>query len=295
MADRPLRLRSDDELEAALRRFADEIVWPVAVPPSGDGPDIAASVRARIEAPPRAGVGSGAEPGGGVSRVPTGPRWNWWPARRALIAAVIILLALAIIAGAAGLGLPGLRLILGPAPVSPPPSIEPNSSPAASGALPGSTLGLGEQVPLDRLDARAGFTVAWPSDPAVGVPDAAYVDASLGGQVALVWRSRDGLPDTLKPGVGLVLTEFRGLIDSGFYSKAIGTGTTATPVLVHGGRAFWLTGDPHFLFYTGPDGFIHEERRWIGDTLIWARGPITYRLETSLAQDAAIRIAESMP
>jgi hypothetical protein len=293
MADQPLRLRSDDELEAALRRFADEIGWPVAAAPAGEGLDIAASVRERIEAAPRAHVGTeGAYAGAGV---PTRQRWNWWPARRALIAAVLILLALAVIAGAAGLGLPGLRLILGPAPVSPPPSIEPSSSPAASGDLPGSTLGLGQHVPLDQLDAQAGFSAIVPSDPTLGPPDAAYVDASLGSQVALVWRSRIGLPDTLKTGIGLVLTEFRGSIDSGFYSKAIGTGTTATPVLVHGGQAFWVTGDPHFLFYTGPDGFIHEERRWIGDALLWARGPITCRLETSLGKDAAIRIAESMP
>ena len=69
----------------------------------------------------------------------------------------------------------------------------------------------------------------------------------------------------------------------------------AQPVSVHGARAFWLSGDPHFLFYEGPDGFIDDPRGWIGDALIWARGPITYRLETSLGQDAAIRLAESMP
>ena len=154
---------------------------------------------------------------------------------------------------------------------------------------------LGEPVSLDTASARAGFAVTWPADPAIGPPDAAYIDASLGGQVALVWGQRDALPATLEPGVGLILTEFRGDVEDSFYSKALGSGTTATPVLVHGTGAFWLTGDPHFLFYTGPDGFIHEDRRWIGDALIWARGPVTYRLETSLGREAAIRIAESMP
>ena len=160
---------------------------------------------------------------------------------------------------------------------------------------PGSTLGLGEQVPLEDLDARAGFDVEWPSDPAIGPPDAAYIDQTLGGQVALVWRSRDGLPDTLEPGVGLIVTAFQGTADSGFYTKAVGSGTTVKSVLVDGDRAFWLTGDPHFLFYEGPNGDVHDPRRWVGDALLWTRGAITYRLETSLDQAEAIRLAESMP
>jgi hypothetical protein len=210
-----------------------------------------------------------------------------------LVAAVLILLALAALAGAAGLGLPGLRLILGPAPVSPPPSLTPSASPAAG--APGSALGLGEQVPLEDLDARAGFDVEWPLDPALGPPDAAYIDRTLGGQVALVWGSRDALPGTLEPGVGLIVTAFRGTADGGFYSKAIGSGTTVESMPVDGARGYWLTGDPHFLFYQGPDGLVHDPRRWVGNALLWTRGAITYRLETSLDQAVAIRLAETMP
>jgi hypothetical protein len=274
MADQPLHLRSDADLEAALRAFGESVAWPEA--PA----DLAAMVRARIESTPR-------------TAEPARSRWNWRPARRALVAAVLILLVLAALAGAAGLGLPGLRLILGPAPVSPPPSLAPSASPAEGPA--GSRLGLGEQVPLDDLDAQAGFAVAWPSDPALGPPDAAYIDKTLGGQVALVWRSRAGLPDTLEPGVGMIVTAFRGTADSGFFSKALGSGTTVKSVLVDGDRAFWLSGDPHLLFYEGPEGFVHDPRRWIGDGLLWTRGPITYRLEAALGQAEAIRLAESMP
>ena len=223
---------------------------------------------------------------------PTRGRWSWAPARRALVAAVLILLALAALAGAAGLGLPGLRLILGPAPVSPPPSLVPSASPAEGS--PGSTLGLGVEVPLWDLDAQAGFPVAWPSDPAVGPPDAAYIDRQLGGQVALVWRSRDGLPDTLAPGVGLIVTAFRGTTDSGFFSKALSSGTTIKSVDVGDDGAFWLSGAPHFLFYEGPNGNVHDPRRWIGDGLMFTRGAITYRLETSLGEADAIGLAESM-
>ena len=288
MADQPLALRSDRDLEAALRVFGEDVAWPEATPTPG-GADVAAAVRVRIETMPR-------------TIVPARPRWSWWPARRALVAAALILLVLAAIAGAATLGLPGLHLILGPAPVSPPASLAPRASPAAgvsgsasAGDVPGSTMSLGQLVPLDELDARAGFHVAWPSDPAIGPPDAAYIDPTLGGQVALVWRSRNGLPDTLEPGIGLVVTAFQGTADSGFYSKAVGSGTTVTSVLVDGHRAFWMEGDPHFLFYEGRDGFVHDPRRWVGDALLWTRGPITYRLETSLGEAAAIRLAESMP
>ena len=137
------RLRSDGDLEAALRAFGEDVAWPEATSTTAGG-DVAAAVRARIESSPR-------------TVAPARPRWSWWPARRALVAAVLILLVLAALAGAATLGLPGLRLILGPAPVSPPPSLAPRASPTAgaSGAsaaagAPGSTMGLGQLVPLDR-------------------------------------------------------------------------------------------------------------------------------------------------
>jgi hypothetical protein len=280
MADQPLHLRSDADLELALRGLGEAIAWPAAVALRDDGADLAAIVRGRIEAAPR-------------TVEPRRSRRTWWPASRALAAAVLILLTLAALAAAAGLGLPGLRLLFGPVPVSPPPSLAPRAS--SETGLPGSTLGLGAPEALEDLDSRAGFDVTWPSDPALGPPDAAYIDPSLGGQVALVWRSRADLPDTLTPGIGLVLTEFRGSVDSGFLSKAIGSDVTVKAVRVNDAPGFWLTGDPHFLFYTGPDGFVHDPRRWVGDALLWASGPITYRLETSAGEEAALRIADSMP
>lgn len=282
MADQPRLLRSDAALEEALRGLAGAIDWPSPGPAPAGGPDLAAVVRARIEA-----AGSARVPG------PTPSRWSWRPARRALVVAVIVLLAVAALAGAASLGLPGLRLILGPPPVSPPPSLEPSRSPAAG--APGSRMGLGTRVALADLDAQAGFDVTWPADPSLGPPDAAYVDRSKGGQVALVWAARPGLPETLEPGVGLVLTSFQGGLTEGFFSKAIGLDTTVRLVLVDDERAYWLSGEPHFLFYEGPDGRVEDARRWVGDALLWADGPVTHRLETSLGSDRAIELAESMP
>jgi hypothetical protein len=291
MADMPLHRLPEPELETALRGLADSIAWPLATPAEGSA-DIASLVRARLEA--GAAGGATARPPAPSAEPGSWRRWTLWPARRALVVAIIILLAVAALVGAAGLGLPGLRLIFGEPPVSPPPSLEPSRSPAAG--LPGATLSLGERVELAELDARAGFPVTWPTDPTLGPPDAAYIDKFKGGQVSLVWATRDGLPATLEPGVGMILTAFRGRVDDTYVSKALNSETTVEVVLVDGQRGFWLGGDPHFFFYESPGGgFIEDPRRWVGDTLVWADGLLTYRLETALGRDATIGLAETMP
>jgi len=210
--------------------------------------------------------------------------------------AVAALIALAAIAGAASLGLPGLRLLFGGGSVSPPPSLEPSRSPSPGG--PGTSMNLGDPIaPSDRaaLDARAGFEVGWPADPLVGPPDAAYIDETKRGQVSLVWASRPTLPTTLEPGVGLLMTEFLGSVDSGFFDKVVGPDTTVEPVLVGAHRGYWLSGAPHFFFYAGAGGPVQDSRRWVGDALLWSDGPVTYRLESALGRDATIRVAQSLP
>ena len=306
MAEQPLHLRPDAALEDALRGLTEAIAWPTPGPSPAGGPDLAAVVRARIEAGEATGVGA-----------PGRSRWSWRPARRALVVAVIILLALAALAGAAGLGLPGLRIIFGDPAASPtaggsvsPPEGSPTSSQGtASGPAPtprptpsrtsapgppGSGLPLGTAIGLDELDAQAGFHVILPSDPAIGPPDSAWIDRSTNDQVTLVWAADGSLPQTSEPGVGLLLTQFRGTVDDGYFSKILGQDTTVELVLVDGGRAYWISGQPHQFFYEGPRGFVEDSRRWVGDVLLWADGPITYRLETSLGREAAIDIAESM-
>ena len=121
------------------------------------------------------------------------------------------------------------------------------------------------------------------------------MDPALNDQVALVWAASDRLPATQEPGVGLVLTAFRGAVDDGWFTKVLGPGTTLERVPVGGQPGYWVSGDPHQFFYEGPKGFVEESRRRVGDVLLWADGPITYRLETSLGRDAAIAIAETLP
>jgi len=295
MADLPLRslqLLDDAGLAAALGDLAEAIDWPAAGPALPGGADIATAVRVRIEA------GTDQSESGPGRQSAWGSAWrSWRPVRRVLVVAVVAVLALAVLAalaGAAGLGLPGIRILLGPAPVSPPPTpvAAPSGSPAA---VPGAAMHLGERVALADLDQRAGFTVRWPQDPAIGPPDAAFIDPTLGGQVTLVWGTRRDLPDTIQPGVGLVMSVFRGSYDSSFLNKAVGSGTIVQLVQVDGERAFWLSGGPHFFFYSSPSGQVFDPRRWVGDALLWSDGSTTYRLESALGRERTIEVAESLP
>ena len=300
MADQRLHQLSDTELGAALLGLAPAIAWPstggaVGAAGAADGaPDLASLVRARIESMPAPGV----------SR----QRWfrspGWWQsggrsARRALVLALVGLLAVAAIAGAMGLGLPGLRLIFGESPATPVPTLAPATGEPESpspGPL-GRRLGLGELLDVDDpdgLDERAGFDVRMPDDPDLGAPDAAWIDDRKGGQVTLVWAAGEDLHATSDRDVGLLLGQFRGTVDSGLFNKLISGGTVVAPVRVGDDRGYWLSGEPHVIFWEGPDGFVDDPRRWVGDVLVWSDGAITYRLETSLGRDEAIRIAESI-
>jgi hypothetical protein len=60
---------------------------------------------------------------------------------------------------------------------------------------------------------------------------------------------------------------------------------------VNGRIAVWTTG-PYVLMTQL--GWLVEFRLVEGHVLIWADGPLTYRLETDLSLDEAVRIAESL-
>lgn len=268
-----------DSLELALTDLAGAIAFPA---PS---PAFASRVRARIEAAP----------------VPAEPAWRRWlgwtstpsgmrPVRRSLLIAVTLLLVAATVAAAIGLGLPGLRLIFGPPPVP-----TPIATVRPSGLAPGATLGLGQRVDPADLASRAAFPIRYPTDPILGPPDTAWIDPTKAGQVSLVWQAGPGLPATIDPSVGLLLGQFDGRVNDGFINKAIDSGTTVERVRVGANPAFWISGDPHFFYYELANGqFVEDSRRWVSDTLIWTEGGTTYRLETALGRDAAIRIAESL-
>jgi hypothetical protein len=59
----------------------------------------------------------------------------------------------------------------------------------------------------------------------------------------------------------------------------------------------WLSGAPHFVYYFAPGGeeYLDSRRTVSVNTLIWRTDAFFYRLETDLARDEAIAIAETLP
>ena len=281
------RAWDDAALGDALRGLGEAMAWPEPVVMPG-GPDLAARVRARIVA-------------GEVRRSAGRPGWlsggSWRTGRRALVLALAALLILAALAGAATLGLPGLRITLGE-PSGPPPTTAPSAGGVTTSpsAAPGSAMDLGTPMTLADAAAEIGRPLPLPDDPILGPPDAVYVDQTKADQVALVWAADADTPETLVEGVGLVVMAFDGRVaDEQLSEKIVGSGSTLEPVTVNGQPGFWIEGDPHIFFYETDTGrFVDDQRRWVGDALLWSDGETTYRIESALGRDATIRIAESI-
>ena len=275
---RTLNAISDETLSDALRELGTSIAFPSPTGERGQS-DLAARARARI-------VALDVRPGGGGAR-----RWFGFggrPMRRGLVLAVAALLVLAAVAGAVGLGLPGLRIIFGDVPSPSPTASQPRPS---SSAPLGSDLGIGTALPLAEVERLAGFDLVLPPGE-IGPPDVAYL---AGERAALVWATRPGLPPTQAAGVGLLISEFRGRVESGYFSKILGGGTKLTRVTINGSPGYWIDGDPHFFYYIGADGeSVDDTHRVVGDVLMWTAGEVTYRIESGLDMDAAIRLAESL-
>lgn len=281
-----------EAIEAALRDLGRELATPMntAVAISAGTTDLAMRVRTRI-------VAEGIVP----ARVPWWERIALGRSRRSIVLAAVLVMAIAATAGAIGLGVPGIRILLGPAPsVAPAPTAGgPTSRPSTSvePTAPGATLGLGtlvQAVDLDRLTGPAalGFSARRPRDAALGAPAATYL---MAGRVSMVWAPGLGLPATETPSVGLVLTQFRGSVDPGFFGKIVNAGTTVDRVDVDGSLGYWVSGELHFFFYSDPQGrVVDDTRRFVGDTLVWTVGEVTYRLETATGLERALEIARSL-
>ena len=234
------------ELETRLSELPVE--WPPA-------PDVAARVRARVEAEPRRRRLRPAWAvalailvfGGGVAAVPS--------ARSAVLR---------------WLGIEGVRIERVPEAPTPAPS-----------PLP---LDLGVRIPLaaDTLVPQA-----------LGRPDGVY--AAAGELVTLLYRPRRGLPESEQSGAGALLSQFRGRTNVQFIRKFAGPDTTIERVEVDGEPGYWVAGEPHGLLYEDPTGEIREApTRLAGPTLVWRRGDLTLRLEADVSKSRALAIARSV-
>ncbi len=293
-----LRRLPDDELGRAVARIAD-----ASFPRT---PDIAAVVQARLERDALTYPELRSRGAAPASRFP------WLRVRRATALAILAIVLLAAIAAAVIFGVPGIRFTFVPtlpslsptpsaatsAPSAATPRPSASSSPASSprASVVGGDMFLGAQVTLDEARKGVLFALQLPADPLLGPPDQAYLQQTqIGHAVTLVWGARPGLPAGTT-GVAALLTEFEGSLNPDQFQKVIGPGTSVTPVLIEGVTGYWLHGAEHFFVSpTQTSGNWDEQRvRLAGDTLLWNLGSVTYRLEASVSQEVAIRIAESL-
>lgn len=202
------------------------------------------------------------------------PARRWWPSAwpRAAALALIATLLVAATAAALVLVLPGLRITTVP------------TVPTAEAVA--SRLALGDPISPDSVGA--GIPAA------LGPPDEAYV---IGDHevLSLVYLADDALPELAGSGIGLLVQVIDGALDRERVEKLVAEGATVTPVQVGGDAGFWIEGPPHLVRYTDPEGRERSQRtRLVGDTLVWERGGVLYRMESGLGPDATLRVAESI-
>ena len=271
----------DADAAAALREFEDTLVtvaaqWAQAPPPSAKAA-LMARIDAEVHAPRSIAAGK-----------PARSRRVFWPALWAAAMAA------------------GIKVVLVDTTLSDPSgAVSQISSDNTAGGgyafraiqqlVPGGgeVLVVNVKPGVSTTDQRqAGFDVVLPTDPDLGQPDASYLN---GQRVGLIWATRPGLPSTESPGVGLVISEFRGNVDERYFEKILGPDTTLTRVTVGGSPGYWISGAPHFFFYIDPTGqAVNDDHPTVGDVLLWTNGDVTYRLETSLGMAAAIRLTPSL-
>lgn len=214
-----------------------------------------------------------------VARLAEGPVQRGWlsPRPRAMVAALIGLVVLAAVTAAALIAIPGLRLTFVP------------SLPASSVAADplGARMGLGTSTPVGDVAEHAPA--------ALGLPAEAYVIGD-GDVVTLLYPASTELPGLDGTDVGLLVQALDGALDREMVNKlVVEVGARVSPVMVAGSSGVWISGPPHLLRYTGPDGEGRAEAtRLVGDVLVWERGGTLYRIESGLGLEATTRIAETI-
>lgn len=155
-------------------------------------------------------------------------------------------------------------------------------------------LRLGERSTLEQATDVLGFTPLVPSDP--GTPDGIHVRQDIpGGELALAYRPRPGLPETRTTRLGLLVTEFRGDLAPELVGKLAGSATAIEELTLDGKRAVWIEGAEHFFFYRRPDGQTSErELRLAANVLLLEQGDMLVRLEGAFGFERAEEIARSL-
>src|SRR5687767_8167157 len=158
-------------------------------------------------------------------------------------------------------------------------------------ATPGPTLpalipileDIAGEMTIEEAQQTLDFPILLPSyPPDLGDPNRIFVQDADGEMAILVWL------DPQQPDQVLMSLHF---IPAGSWAIDKVKPTLIQETRVDGQRAIWAVG-PYPLRLRNGD--IEYTRLISGHVLIWADGDITYRLETNLALEEAIKIAESL-
>jgi hypothetical protein len=244
------------ELETRLIALRDELEWPAT-------PDLAAVTATRIDAEPQQ-----------RRRRPWPSPAPWLRPAPALAAVLAVVVAAGVLLAAS----PGVRarvadwLGIGAVRVE-----RVDRMPAVG---PADDLGIGERTTL----AAARRDAPVPTVTALGPPDGVYVgQTDFGQSVSLVYLGRAGLPPS-RQGIGALLTVLPGDDGLDLVRKLVDPSVRLRPLRVNGARGLFIEGR-HVLV---------PPRRLAGNTLVWTTSGMTYRLETELGYDAALRLARSV-
>ncbi|HEX9990172.1 MAG TPA: DUF4367 domain-containing protein [Chloroflexia bacterium] len=168
--------------------------------------------------------------------------------------------------------------------------VEGTPTAGSPGPLPSPVVGLdltGETT-LEGARAKIFFPIKLPTYPSdLGAPDRVFVQESEGDALVLAW-----LDPVRNDTARMILDE---LGSDMIAKKTLSQGYTLQETTVNGQRAVWI-GSIHILdFYNRSSSTETELRRLInGPVLLWSEGDVTYRLQSDLPLEEAVKVAESL-
>ena len=161
--------------------------------------------------------------------------------------------------------------------------MSPTPSPRTSAPLIPILERLAGELTLAEAQQTVGYPILLPSyPPDLGEPDRVFVQDAGGTMTILIWI------DPQQPSQVLMSLH---MIPPGSWAIDKMDPDLVQETTVNGQRAIWAVGPYPIRFSNGNLDFV---RLIDGHVLIWEEGNITYRLETDLDLEEAIRVAESL-
>ena len=255
------------DLELQLRTITSEMEYPPT-------PDIARSVAARLQVSPP-------------------PRLRNRALTRSLVLVVVLLASLMFIPPVRAAVLDfiqiGIVRIFRTEPAPAPPQIPSTMTPLT--ATPAATLpsliplleDMAGETTLADAQNVSGYPILLPAHPEdLGQPDRVFVQDADGPMTILVWMEAQR-PDQVRMSLHF--------IPKGSWAVEKMAPRAVEETSVNGSRAVWAVGPYPIRLQNGD---MQVLRLVNGHVLIWEQDGITYRLESNLSMEEAIKVAESL-